>query len=114
MGLIQEKVHLVLGQEATKEREFSYNAGECTRRKFQPKNEKNETTAGRKLNKARKYPSRGAQNVKAPSKVALKAVQKLKEYLQQDSEEESSGDEDNSGNEDTDKEYSSGTESDEE
>jgi len=52
--------------------------------------------------------------VKAPSKVALKAVQKLKEYLQQDSEEESSGDEDNSGNEDTDKEYSSGTESDEE
>jgi hypothetical protein len=52
--------------------------------------------------------------MKAPRKVVLKAAQKLKEYLQQDSEEESSGDEDNSGNDDTDGEYSSGTESDEE
>jgi len=52
--------------------------------------------------------------MKAPRKVALKAAQKWKEYLQQDSEEESSDDEDNSSNADTDGEYSSGTETDEE
>jgi hypothetical protein len=81
---------------------------------YNQKKKKKITTAGQTLNKARKYPSRGAQNMKAPRKVVLKAAQKLKEYLQQDSEEESSGDEDNSGNDDTDGEYSSGTESDEE
>jgi len=52
--------------------------------------------------------------VKAPRKMALKVAQKLKEYLQQDSEEISSGDEDNSGIADTDGECSSGTECDEE
>jgi hypothetical protein len=81
---------------------------------LQPKNKRKETKAGQKINEARKFPSGGAQNMKAPRKVALKAAQKWKEYLQQDSEEESSDDEDNSSNADTDGEYSSGTETDEE
>ena len=111
-GLIREKVHLVLGQEATKDRDVTNN--ERPGRMLQPKNKRKETKAGQKINEARKFPSGGAQNMKAPRKVALKAAQKWKEYLQQDSEEESSGDEDNSGNADTDGEYSSGTETDEE
>jgi hypothetical protein len=103
---------LVLGQEATRDREVTNN--ERTGQKLLPKNKKQRNKSGRKVRWGKKIPIGGAQNVKAPRKMALKVAQKLKEYLQQDSEEISSGDEDNSGIADTDGEYSSGTKCDEE
>jgi hypothetical protein len=46
-GLIQEKVHLVLGQEATRDREVTNN--ERTGQKLQPKNKKQRNKSRRKV-----------------------------------------------------------------